>query len=296
MSRAAALTCVLSLALINGGCAGRGDRVVVAGKNFTEQNILGEILAQQIESRTDLTVVRKFNLGGTLICHAGLMAGEIDIYVEYTGTALTAILGEPPSSDPQEVYELVRAAYARRFALEWLPPLGFDNSFALVIRGEDARRLNLRTISEAVVHARSWRPGFGYEFIERPDGLRGLEAAYNLRFGLPPRTMDLGLLYRALEEKQVDIVAGNATDGVIQALDLAVLEDDRHYFPPYEAAPVVRRATLERHPRLRAVLEELAGTVSPRTVRRLNYAVDGEGRDAAEVVREFRRTGDLASE
>jgi glycine betaine/choline ABC-type transport system substrate-binding protein len=274
------------------GCRSRADRPIVIGsKNFTEQVVLAEILAQEIEARAGLPVERRVNLGGTLICHQALRAGEIDLYVEYTGTALTAILNERPSRDPAEVYGRVRAGYAGRFSLEWMKPLGFNNTFAMVVRGEDARRLGLKSVSDAAPHAPQWRAGFGYEFMERPDGFQGLAETYGLRFGRPPRTMELGLIYRALKEGQVDIVAGNSTDGVIDALDLVVLEDDRRYFPPYEAAPVVRQDALARHPRLREVLDSLAGTLTEEEMRRLNHAVDGEGRDVKQVVEEFRRAG-----
>jgi osmoprotectant transport system substrate-binding protein len=204
-----------------------------------------------------------------------------------TAAALTAILKDPPQSDPAAVYARVRDEYARRFDLEVAPPLGFNNTFAIVIRGEDARRLNLRTLSDAARYAPQWRAGFGYEFMERPDGYAGLAQTYGLRFAAPPRIMDLGLLYRALLEKQVDLVAGNSTDGLIAAHDLVVLEDDRHYIPPYEAVPNVRRETLARHPQVRAALAELAGLITDAEMRRLNYAVDGEHRDAKDVVREF---------
>ncbi len=261
---------------------------MVGSKNFTEQVLLAELLAQEIEAKLGVPAERRVNLGGTLICHEAVLAGQIDLYVEYTGTALTAILNLEPSSDAGEVLNRVREAYGERFGLEVLEPLGFNNTFAIVVRGEDARRLGLKTISDAVPHASGWRAGFGYEFIERPDGFPGLAETYGLEFGAPPRVMDLGLLYRALIDKQVDMVAGNSTDGVIAALDLVVLEDDRSYFPPYEAVPVVNPAALGRHPKLRRLLAALAGKLSAEEVRRLNYAVDGEHRDAAEVVREFR--------
>jgi len=266
----------------------REARIVIGSKNFTEQIILAELLAQHIEARTGWKVERRANLGGTLICQQALRAGEIDLYVEYTGTALTAVLNEAPSKDPAEVLARVRAGYARRFGLEVMPPLGFNNAFALVIRGEDALKLHLRTISDVAPLAQHWRAGFGYEFMERPDGFRGLAETYHLHFHEPARIMELGLIYRALKEKQVDIVAGNSTDGVIAALNLAVLEDDRHYFPPYEAVPIVRSETLKRHPEVRAALGELAGKISDQEMRRLNYAVDGEHRDVAQVVRQFR--------
>ena len=272
---------------------GRQQTLVIGCKNFTEQVILGEMLAQHLEAKTGLRVERRFYLAGTYIAHQALLAGRIDAYVEYTGTALTAILKQPVESDPANVYDKVKREYASRFGLEVMNPLGFNNTFALVIRGETARRLNLRTISEAVPYAAGWRPGFGYEFMERPDGYEGLKRAYHLTFGQPPRIMDLGLLYRALLEKQVDLVAGNSTDGLIAARDLAILEDDKHYFPPYQAVPIVRRETLRRHPGVREALNELGGKISDQEMRRLNYAVDGEHRDVVDVVREFLRAKHL---
>jgi len=268
-------------------CQRQDKRLVIGSKNFTEQVILAEIVAQHLEVRTHLPVQRRVNLGGTLICHQALRAGEIDLYVEYTGTALTAILDQEPSGDRALVYRRVAGAYREQFDLEWTEPLGFNNTFAIVVRGEDARRLGLKTISDAAPHAPGWRAGFGYEFIERPDGFAGLAKTYGLEFGQPPRTMELGLLYRALIEKQVDFVAGNSTDGALAALDLTMLEDDRHYFPPYEAAPVVRRATIERHPEAREALRELGGKISEEEMQQMNGAVDGEGRDPKQVAGEF---------
>lgn len=289
------LATVLSLLITLTACQHRGgDRIVVGSKNFTEQIILGELLAQQIENRTGLRVERRLNLGGTLLCQQALRSGEIDAYVEYTGTALTAILKQTPSGNAQDVYRRVREAYAREFHLEVGPPLGFNNTFAIVIRGEDARRMHLETLSNAARFTPEWTAGFGYEFMERPDGYKGLAETYGLRFARPPRIMDLGLIYRALKEHQVDVVAGNSTDGLIAALDLFVLEDDRHYFPPYFAVPIVRRETLERHPGLRACFEEFAGKITEEDMRRLNYQVDGEHRDVKIVVREFLRAKGLA--
>jgi osmoprotectant transport system substrate-binding protein len=284
--RALVLVALVAVAL---GCRG-GDRFVVGAKNFTEQRVLGELLAQTAES-VGLAVDRRLDLGGTFVCDAAIRAGQIDAYVEYTGTALTAILKEPPGHDPAAVRARVGAAYAAA-GLAWTAPLGFDNTFALVVRGDDAARLGLRTISDAVPHARRWKAGFGYEFQQRPDGYPGLAAAYGLRFAVV-RTMDLGLLYRALGERRVDVIAGNATDGLIEALGLVVLEDDRRYFPPYEAAPVVRRATLQRHPALAAAFDRLGGALPAATMRRLNHAVDGERRDPAAVVRAFRAAAGL---
>jgi osmoprotectant transport system substrate-binding protein len=278
---------VLGLLLALTSCASRPERVVVGSKNFTEQLVLGEMFAQAIEARTHLLVERRFYLAGTFICHQAILAGRIDIYPEYTGTALTAVLKQTPQGDAAEVYRRVKEAYEKQFGLRLGPPLGFDNTFAIVIRGEDARRLNLATISQAARFTPEWRAGFGYEFMERPDGYKGLAASYGLRFAEAPRIMDLGLLTRALKERQVDLIAGNNTDGLIPALDLFVLQDDHHYFPPYEAVAVERRDFVERHPDAAAALDSLAGQISDRDMRRLNYAVDGEHRDAAAVVREF---------
>jgi glycine betaine/choline ABC-type transport system substrate-binding protein len=271
------------------GCrSARADTLIVGSKNFTEQIVLGELLAQQIEAHTALRADRRFDLGGTLLCHQALLAGQMDLYPEYTGTALTVILKEPPASDPAAVYQTVRDAYKSRFDLDVGPPLGFNNTFAIVVRGDDAARLHLRAISDLILIAPKWRAGFGYEFMERPDGYPGLVKAYGLSFGSQPRIMDLGLLYRALQEKQVDVVAGNSTDGLIAALGLVVLDDDRHYFPPYQAVTVVRGAALEQHAGLREVLDALGGRISEDDMRRMNYALDGEHRDVTSVVRDFR--------
>ena len=251
--------------------------------------MLGEILAQHIEKKTGLPVERRFYLAGSYICHQALLADRIDIYPEYTGTALTAILKEKPSGLSAEVYERVKEDYRRRFNVEVTEPLGFNNSFALVIRGEDAQRLNLRTISDLARQAPQWRMGVGYEFLERPDGFGGLAKTYGLHFAESPRVMDLGLLYRALGETQVDVVVGSSTDGLIRARGLVVLEDDRHYFPPYDAVPLVRQQTLARYPALRDALAELGGKISEEDMRRLNYAVDGEHQDLKRLVAEFLR-------
>ncbi|MGH9510621.1 MAG: glycine betaine ABC transporter substrate-binding protein [Terriglobales bacterium] len=267
----------------------RSDLIVIGSKNFTEQLILGEMFAQQIENKTHLPVERRFYLAGTYICHQAILGGRIDIYPEYTGTALTAVLKESPENNRQEVYNRVKAEYAKRFNLAVGPPLGFNDTFAIEIRGDDAARLHLKTISQAAACTPQWRAGFGYEFMERPDGYKGLAAAYGLHFAEPPRIMDLGLLARALINRQVDLIAGNMTDGLIQSLNLYVLEDDRHYFPPYEAVPIIRQETLKRHPEVAQALDALAGKISDDDMRQLNYAVDGEHRDVKEVVRDFLR-------
>jgi glycine betaine/choline ABC-type transport system substrate-binding protein len=274
--------------LILTSCSGR-PRIVVGCKNFTEQIILGELIAQQIENKTHLPVERRFYLGGTYIAHQSILAGRIDVYPEYTGTALTAVLKQQPSSEPKTVYDRVKSEYERRFRLTLGPPLGFNDTFAIELRGDDARRLHLQTLSQAAQYAPQWRAGFGYEFMERPDGYKGLVATYGLRFAAAPRIMDLGLLTRALKDHQVDVIAGNMTDGLIPALDLFVLDDDKHYFPPYEAVPVLREQTIAEHPEIKQALGELAGKISDAEMRQLNYEVDGKKRDVKEVVREFLR-------
>jgi osmoprotectant transport system substrate-binding protein len=279
---------VLTTALLAASCApSHQDRIVIGSKNFTESFILGELFAQQIENRTHLKVERRFYLAGTYICQQAIQAGRIDIYPEYTGTALTAILKQNASGGKADVYKRVKDEYERRFHLTLGPALGFNDTFAMEIRGDDARRLHISTISQATIYAAQWRAGFGYEFMERPDGYRGLAAAYGLHFVEAPRVMDLGLLARALRDHQIDLAAGNATDGLIPALDLFALEDDRHYFPPYEAVPVVREQTLQEHPEVAQALAELAGKISDQTMQQLNYAVDGQHRDVKEVVRQF---------
>jgi glycine betaine/choline ABC-type transport system substrate-binding protein len=278
-------TILLAIALFP-SCSHR-TRIVVGCKNFTEQIILGELIAQQIENKTHLPVERRFYLGGTYIAHQSILAGRIDIYPEYTGTALTAVLKQPPAPDRKAVYDRVRSEYEQRFHLTLGLPLGFNDTFAIEIRGEDARRLHLQTISQAAPYTPQWRAGFGYEFMERPDGYKGLVATYGLRFAAPPRIMDLGLLTRALKDHQVDLIAGNMTDGLIPALDLFVLDDDKHYFPPYEAVPIIREQTLAEHPELRQALNDLANKISDEEMRQLNYEVDGQKRDVKEVVHAF---------
>ena len=270
------------------GCRGSTQpHVTIGSKFFTEQVILAELLAQHIETRTGIRVERKTNLGGTLLCQKALQAGQLDLYVEYTGTALSAVLNETPSSDSKAVYDRVRGQYAQRFNLEVTEPLGFENTFAMVVRGDDAQRFHLHNISDIAPLAQHWRIGVGYEFLERPDGYRGWMERYGLRFASQPSVMDLGLVYRALVDKKVDIVAGNSTDGLIDALHLAALVDDRHYFPPYDAVPIVRRNTLTRFPRLRSALADLAGKISAEEMRHLNAEVDADQRDVPVVVRGF---------
>jgi osmoprotectant transport system substrate-binding protein len=308
---------VIGLCLFLVACAPpKSSRITIGAKNFTEQVVLGELLSQEIEAVTGQAVERRFYLAGSYLCQQALLSGRIDGYVEYTGTALTAILKQPlppvGQRDEATVFRRVSELYGSRYRVKVGQGLGFEDTFAMVVRGEDARRLGVRTISDAVQVSEPtsqnrdpwassgqvvghpdppppWRLGVGYEFQSRPDGLRGLEATYGLKLAGAPRTMDLGLLYRALSSGQVDMVAGNSTDGPIRALGFVVLEDDRHYFPPYEAVPLVREDSLRRHPGIQVAMDRLAGKVSADEVRGMNYAVDSEHRDVGDVVREFRR-------
>jgi osmoprotectant transport system substrate-binding protein len=278
------------------------SKITIGSKFFTEQVVLAELLAQHIEANTGIPVIRKTNLGGTLLVHKALLAGELDLYVEYTGTALTTVLNESPSSNSQgvalndysnAVYHRVKQLYSERFHLEVTEPLGFENTFAMIIRGDDAKNLHLQKISDLAPIAATWRAGVGYEFLERPDGFHGLTQNYRLHFAESPKVMDLGLIYRALIDHQVDIVAGNSTDGLIESLGLVALADDRHYFPPYDAVPIVRQSTLAQFPQLHAALADLAGKLSAADIRRLNHAVDAQHQDAAAVVRAFRQSRGL---
>jgi len=285
---------LLVLCLLSSSCApSHSNRIVIGSKNFTESLMLGELLAQMIEARTHLKVERRFYLAGTYICQQAMLAGRIDLYPEYTGTALTAILKRKVSSDRTQVYREVKNEYEKDFNFTLSPPFGFNDTFAMEIRGQDARRLHLQNLSQAAPYTPQWRAGFGYEFTERPDGYPGLAAAYGLHFASPPRVMDLGLLAPALKARQIDMAAGNATDGLILAFDLFVLADDRHYFPPYEAVAVIRQQTLQQHPEVAAAAASLAEKISDQDMQKMNYALDGQHRDAPEVAREFLKSKGL---
>jgi len=291
MDRTKSLAVLMALAA--GLCACRREPVIVVGsKNFTEQVILGEIVAQHLEKRlAPLRIERKLNLGGTLLAHQALTAGGIDVYPEYSGTALMAVLDRPVERDRAKVNEIVYRAYRERWSLVWMRPLGFNNTFAMVVRPDTPP--SIRSLTDAALADRRWRLGIGYEFVDRPDGLKGLLETYPLKLDGAPKDMDLGLLYQALEQNQVDLAAGSTTDGLIDARNFRVLADDRHYFPPYEAALVVRGAALEAHPRLKAALEELSGRFTDESMRKMNYAVDGKHERVEEVARKFLRESGL---
>lgn len=282
----------LLISILVTGCGAR-HHIVVGSKNFTEQLILGEIIAQHIEARLHQPVERKLDLGGTLLAHQALLAKDIDLYPEYTGTAFTNVMKRSGVTDPAVVLEQVRAEYSSGFHLDWLDPLGFENSFAMTIRGEDARARHLATLSDAAADPTGFTLGAGYEFLTRPDAYGALNRAYSIKWIAAPKSMDLGLLYQALEQKQVSIAAGSATDGLLSKLDVTVLKDDKHVFPPYQACIVIREDTLAAYPTLRAILSELSGKISDTEMRGMNFAVDGEHRPARDVATDFLRRARL---
>jgi osmoprotectant transport system permease protein len=270
------------------GLAGR-DRasITIGSKDGSEMILLGHMLADLVEQHSSILVDRRFNLGGTLVCYNALRLGGLDAYVEYTGTALTTILKEPVQTDPRAVLDLVRNEFLSRDKIVCLDPFGFENTFAILMRRDTAARLGIKTISDLRAHQGELRPGFGPEFMNRPDGYPGLVRAYGLQFAHAPLEMDRNLLYQALLNDSLDLAAGDSTDGRIAAFDLVQLEDDRRYFPPYEAVPLVREGTLDRLPPLRDALNRLAGRIDAATMRELNRQVDEEKKRPEEVARGF---------
>lgn len=275
------------------GCSGTKHPIRVGSKNFTEQVVLGEIIAQHVEHRLHQPVERRLNLGGTLLAHESLKSREIDLYPEYTGTALAAILkDETAGHDSSEVLGRVRSAYLKSFQVEWLDPLGIDNGFAMVIGGPEARAKNLETLTDAAKQP-GWSLGVGYEFEQRADGLGALNAAYHPRWIGSPKSMDLGLLYKALEQGQVTMIAANATDGLLSKMDLKVLQDDKHAFPPYQVCIAVRQDTMNDAPGLREALMELSGKFTNARMQQLNYQVDVNHQPVSEVAAEFLKQAGL---
>jgi osmoprotectant transport system substrate-binding protein len=292
VDRTKAFAGLIAAALLGTACG--GPRLVrVGSKTFTEKVILGEIVAAHLETRLHAPVERRLNLGGTMLAHEALRSGDIDVYPEYTGTALMAVLKQPGVKDPGAAFAQVESGY-RQWGLVWLPPLGFNNSFAMIVRGDAARDGRLKTLSDAAARRQGWALGAGYEFMDRRDGFHALRDVYGLRLDGAPKTMDLGLLYQALTQNRVSMAAGNETDGMLSALDVRVLEDDRHAFPPYQAALVARAAAFGEHPGMREALAELSGKFNVETMRRLNHEVDGSHQAASAVARAFLRQAGLA--
>ena len=278
------LLCGLSILIV--GCSDDSDSIVIGSKNFTENILLAELTAQHIENSTDITVKRRLNLGGSFLCHEALLSGAIDLYPEYSGTALTAILKLPVGQDPETVRETVVRAYRDRFQFEWMKPFGFNNTFAILVRGEDAEQSGLATISDLATVSESLTIGLGFEFLERQDGFSGLVEAYGLRFADEPKSMDLGLVFRALRDKQIDVGVANSTDGLIAAMNLTMLADDRRYFPPYDAAMVARSDSLSKFPELPGLLDALGGRLDEARMQELNHEIDGNHRPLEDVARE----------
>ena len=293
MGRTQTVAGLTLLLVLCGSCSTANRGIRVGSKNFTEQVVLGEIIAQHLEHRLHRPVERRLNLGGTLLAHGALVNREIDLYPEYTGTALTAILKDPPDNDPARVLARVRTEYLRRFKIDWLEPLGIDNSFAMVVRGDDARAKHLETLSDAAAANLAWTLGVGYEFEQRPDGLAAVDRTYRPHWSGAPQSMDLGLLYKALEQKQVTMIAANATDGLLSKLDVKVLADDRHAFPPYQVAIAVSQDRMRDTPGMREALAELSGKFTNQAMQRLNYQVDGEHRAVSQVAAEFLKQAGL---
>ena len=285
MDRKTILGC-LSAFLLLAACSSK-HRVIVGSKNFTEQVILGEIIAQHLENRLRQPVVRKLNLGGTLLAHQALLARDIDVYPEYTGTAFTNILKRSGVTDPAVVLDRVRTEYATGMQVDWLDPLGFSSTFAMTVRGDDARSRHLETLSDAAADPAGFTLGAGYEFLTRPDGYPLLTNTYPIRWRAAAKSMDLGLVYTALTQKQVSMVAANSTDGLLNKLDVKVLKDDKQAFPPYQACILVRSDTLAANPDIRKTLSELSGKISDNAMRAMNYAVDVEHKQISEVARDF---------
>lgn len=267
------------------------EKIIVGSKGFTEQLVLGNMVALMLENG-GFKVDRKVGLGGTVICHEAIVRGDINIYVEYTGTGLTTILKKPVVKDPQEVYQIVKKDYEDQFKLTWLKPWGFNNTYCIVMRREDAERLKVKKVSDLKPLAKDLIFGGTIEFTARPDGVPGLTKHYGLTFK-DLKGMDPGLVYKAIAEKQVDVISGFATDGRIPAFNLVVLEDDLKFFPPYFAAPVVRLELLGKAPKVADILNQLAGKISDIDMATLNYTVDGKKMEAEAVSRDYLKNNRL---
>jgi len=292
MDRKAISGCLIAASLLFTVSCSRKKAIVVGSKQLTEQVILGEIIAQHLEHRLKDPIQRSLNLNGTLLTHQALQSGEIDLYPEYTGTAFMNVLKHKTINDPAIVLERVKKEYGE-LQLDWLDPLGFNNTFAMVIRGEDSRQRHIETLTEAASDPKGFVLGCGAEFLDRPDGYQVLNSGYNIKWTAAPKTMDLGLLYRALEQKQVDMVAGSGTDGMLSKLDVKVLKDDKEQFPPYQASIVVRQESETAHPGLKEALAELSGKISGEEMQKMNYAVDGDHKRPADVAADFLKSKGL---
>ena len=284
--RATYLVLAFSVFLVTSSALAQSPTVTVGSKAFSEQLLVGHMLALLLEDG-GFKVNNKIGLGGTALVHQALVAGEVDVYIEYTGTGLITILKEPVQEDPVKVYDTVQRLYKERFKLSWLKPWGFNNTYALVIRKEDADRLRAAKVSDLMASANSMVFGATQEFVVRPDGLPGLAKHYGGLAFKENKSMAPDLIYDALKNKQVDVISGFATEGRIPANNFVVLQDDQHYIPPYFAAPVIRDETLAKAPAAAEVLNRPAGKIDDGTMAVLNYEVAGKKRSPEEVAREF---------
>ncbi|HML15510.1 MAG TPA: glycine betaine ABC transporter substrate-binding protein [Bryobacteraceae bacterium] len=277
---------LILLAVMLAGCGKAKKPILVGSKNFTEQVVLGEIIAQHLENRLHRKIERRLNLGGTLLSYQALQDGEVSLYPEYTGTIEAEILKETPSPDPEQVYERSRLELLRQAQIEVLKPLGIDNRFVMVVRSDEANRDHLTTLSEAARVKPGWKLGVGYEFEQRTDGLPAL-SMYHLPMSAPPRAMDLGLLYKALDQGQVTMIAANATDGPLASPGRTVLEDDKKAFGSYQACIMLREDMIGEEPRLVPALNQLSGKFTNAAMRKMDAEVDVDHRQPSEVATEF---------
>ncbi|XJZ25674.1 glycine betaine ABC transporter substrate-binding protein [Bacillota bacterium Lsc_1132] len=262
------------------------DKIVIGTKNFSEQLILGNMLADLIENKTDLQVDRKLNLGGTQVAFGAIKSGDIDMYVEYTGTGLVDIMKKQAVNNPQQVYNIVKKEFKSKYGIDLLQPLGFNNTYALAVRQETASKYGLKTISDLAKVSNQMIIGPTIEFPNRNDGLPGLTKAYNMNFKAV-KAVDGGLRYTALKNYKSDVIDAFSTDGLLEAFHLKVLEDDKHFFPPYYAVPIIKESTLKEHPELKKVINSLAGKLSDEKMRDLNYKVDSLKQSPDKVAKEF---------
>ena len=268
------------------GCA-RSEKIVIGSKDFSENILLGEMFAQLVEAKTDIKVERKMNLGGTFVCFEALKKGDIDIYPEYTGTGLTAQLKLDVIGDPDEAYRVVSEEFDKQFKIKWLKPLGFNNTYTLAVTQDVYQQYGVKTFSDLAKISEKLIFGAEHEFFDRQDGYDGLVQKYSMIFKGAPKKMNVSLKYQAMGNGDMDVTDAFATDGAIKQYNLVVLTDDMGFFPPYYAAPIVRNATLEKHPELEGVLNMLDKAIDDATMAELNYKVDAEGQDVAKVAKEF---------
>jgi osmoprotectant transport system substrate-binding protein len=285
---ALALTLAAAMALTAalGGCSGK-DSVTIGSKDFGENIVLGEMFAQLIEKHSDLSVDRKLNMGGTFICFEAIQKGDIDIYPEYTGTALTAQLKLDVISDPDEAYRVVAEEFDRQFGVKWLDPFGFNNTYTLAVTDAVYQQYGIETYSDLAEISEGLVFGAEHEFFDRQDGFDGLVEVYNMTFKGEPKKMNVSLKYQAIGNGDMDVTDAFATDGPIKQYNLKVLEDDKGFFPPYYAAPIVRKETLDKHPELEGILNMLAGRIDDEAMTELNYRIDVESHDIEVVAKDF---------